>query len=184
MMPYAIMRRRIAAKSSAEGSSLESEPVMNSRESKRLSALSPERMYSLYLPKRFWYDDSRNAFSWLLNWKMKTTRVSVITTVCTIVATTVGSVMPAKANACRARRIHPFVRRFEGLLSSTAWGSLRLRGQVADEAVLNPKLPLNSMDRSWGASLFLPCLKIKEHYVGERVYAMSLDLVCRMLPQK
>src|SRR5580692_2627563 len=122
MMPYAIIRRRIAFKSSAEGSSLESELVMNSRESKRLSALSPERMYSLYLPKRFWYDDSRSAFSWLLNWKMKTTRVSVITTVCTIVATTVGSVMLAKAKAFRALRIHPFVRGLEGLLSSTVYG--------------------------------------------------------------
>src|SRR4029077_7538668 len=113
---YAIMRRRIAFKSSTEGSSLESELVMNSRESKRLSALSPERMYSLYLPKRFWYDDSRSAFSWLLNWKMKTTRVSVITTVCTIVATTVGSVIPAKSKTHDAPSYSPFRQGIDDLL--------------------------------------------------------------------
>ena len=57
----------------------------------------PDMTYSLYLPRRFWYDDSRIAFSWLRNWKMKTSSVKVITEVCTNVAISVRSVASTKS---------------------------------------------------------------------------------------
>src|SRR5579871_4675679 len=89
MMRYAIIRRRTRASSSFVTGSAEFE---NKRARRRSSVALLDITYSLYLPRTFWYDDSLIAFSWLRNWNMKISNVSVITIVCTIVASKLRSI--------------------------------------------------------------------------------------------